>query len=138
LQRTRGVLRLRGGGLQVILGPIADGVADEIRTAMAAEGAMPQASSPTVTQPVSSGETPRLPDEQAERWLAALGGVHNVREATAVAVTRVRLRLADPASLDEGALMALGARGVQRLGEGLVHVLLGERAAGVAATLDRR
>ena len=30
---SRGLLRLQGGGLQVILGPIADGVADEIRAA---------------------------------------------------------------------------------------------------------
>ncbi|SDK80841.1 PTS system, N-acetylglucosamine-specific IIC component [Modicisalibacter muralis] len=135
---SRGLMRLRNGGIQVILGPIADGVADEIRAAMAAEGAAPR----TPPQAAASGvaapsDTQCLPAEQVERWLAALGGAENVREATAVAMTRVRLRLGDAAALDEAALLALGARGVQHIEAGLVHVLLGERAEGVASGLSR-
>lgn len=132
---SRGLMRLRGGGLQVILGPIADGVADEIRAAMSAEGATPA----TAPQPqaVSGSATARLPDEQVERWLAALGGKANVREASLVAMTRLRLRVTDAASLDEAALHGLGVKGVQHVEEGLVHVLLGERADSVTASLNR-
>ncbi|MBZ9560050.1 MULTISPECIES: N-acetylglucosamine-specific PTS transporter subunit IIBC [unclassified Modicisalibacter] len=131
---ARGVLHLRGGGLQVVLGPIADGVADEIRAAMAAEGAVP--TSAADVEPASAiSESPALTEDEGERWWTALGGRRNVCEAEAVAVTRVRLRLADGERFDEAALQALGASGVQRLGDDLIHVLLGERAGSVARYL---
>ncbi|MCK2041761.1 N-acetylglucosamine-specific PTS transporter subunit IIBC [Chromohalobacter sp. TMW 2.2308] len=136
---ARGVLHLRGGGLQVILGPIADGVADEIRAAMSAEGAAPS-EAPAVSEGSGSDTVSvvRLSAEQLDHWLTALGGRGNVQEATAVAMTRLRLRLADVASLDEAALKTLGAQGIQRIDGGLVHILLGERAPGVAASLGDR
>nr|CDQ33274.1 EIICBA-Glc [Virgibacillus halodenitrificans] len=136
---ARGVLHLRGGGLQVILGPIADGVADEIRAAMNAEGAAPS-EAPAVSEGRGSdmASVVRLSAEQLDHWLVALGGRGNVQEATAVAMTRLRLRLADAASLDETALKTLGAQGIQRIDSGLVHILLGERAPGVAASLGER
>ncbi|MDW5377006.1 N-acetylglucosamine-specific PTS transporter subunit IIBC [Halomonas sp. HP20-15] len=128
---ARGVLHLRGGGLQVILGPIADGVADEIRAAMSAEGAKPTAA-PAVTRATSDDRKPALSEEERERWRTALGGNANIQEASAVAMTRLRLRLADVASLDEAALRTLGVQGIQRIDGGLVHVLLGAQAARVA------
>ncbi|MCD6008808.1 N-acetylglucosamine-specific PTS transporter subunit IIBC [Halomonas sp. IOP_31] len=128
---ARGVLHLRGGGLQVILGPIADGVADEIRAAMGAEGAVPT-QAPAATSAAHDDEHSALSEQERERWLTALGGRGNVQEATAVAMTRLRLRLADVANLDEAALRALGAQGIQRIEGGLVHVVLGERAERVA------
>ncbi|WP_277811647.1 N-acetylglucosamine-specific PTS transporter subunit IIBC [Chromohalobacter canadensis] len=136
---ARGVLHLRGGGLQVILGPIADGVADEIRAAMSAEGAAP-GEAPAVSEGSGSdmSSVERLSAEQLDHWLTALGGRGNVQEATAVAMTRLRLRLADVACLDEAALKTLGAQGIQRIDGGLVHILLGERAPGVAASLGDR
>ncbi|MCK0744068.1 N-acetylglucosamine-specific PTS transporter subunit IIBC [Chromohalobacter nigrandesensis] len=136
---ARGVLHLRGGGLQVILGPIADGVADEIRAAMKAEGAAPS-EAPAVSEGNGSdaASVVRLSAEQLDHWLTALGGRGNVQEATAVAMTRLRLRLADAANLDEAALKTLGAQGIQRIDGGLVHVLLGERAPGIAASLGGR
>ncbi|WP_419307920.1 N-acetylglucosamine-specific PTS transporter subunit IIBC [Chromohalobacter israelensis] len=136
---ARGVLHLRGGGLQVILGPIADGVADEIRAALKTGGAAP-GEVPAASEDRESGVpgVVRLRAEQLDHWLTALGGRGNVQEATAVAMTRLRLRLADVASLDEAALKTLGAQGIQRIDGGLVHILLGERAAGVAASLGNR
>ncbi|MCT8467682.1 N-acetylglucosamine-specific PTS transporter subunit IIBC [Chromohalobacter canadensis] len=136
---ARGVLHLRGGGLQVILGPIADGVADEIRAAMNAQGAAPsEAPAASEGNGSDAASVVRLSAEQLDHWLTALGGRGNVQEATAVAMTRLRLRLGDVASLDEATLKALGAQGIQRLDGGLVHVLLGERAPGVAASLGDR
>ena len=134
---ARGVLHLRGGGLQVILGPIADGVADEIRVAMKTEGAMPTAA-PASASAGCDGEGATFSDEERERWWAALGGRGNIQEASAVAMTRLRLRLADVANLDEAALRTLGAQGIQRIEGGLVHVLLGERAERVAGEVVPR
>ncbi|GAA0568653.1 N-acetylglucosamine-specific PTS transporter subunit IIBC [Halomonas salifodinae] len=136
---SRGIMRLQGGGLQVILGPIADGVADEIRAAMAAQGTAPVAAA---TPAPEAGEAPQphaIPaiDAQARQaWHRALGGEGNLRSATAVAATRLRLELADAQALDEAALAGLGAQAVQRLERGVIHVLLGERAVAVARGLS--
>ena len=136
---ARGLLRLQGGGLQVILGPIADGVADEIRHAITVAG---QAPAPQAGRPAASSEASRVSavetiDAQArEAWHRALGGVANIREAAAVAATRLRLELHDAGALDEAALQRLGAQGVQRLERGVVHVLLGRQAPVVARGLQ--
>lgn len=136
---SRGQMRLRGGGLQVVLGPIADGVADEICAAMVAEGTAPKTTIQAQGDEVSASDgVQRLPEDQIERWLTALGGKANLREAGLVAMTRVRLQLADTTALDESALQALDAQGVQHVGEGLVHVLLGDGAENVAVSLGQR
>ncbi|PMR72024.1 N-acetylglucosamine-specific PTS transporter subunit IIBC [Halomonas heilongjiangensis] len=156
---SRGLLRLQGGGVQVILGPIADGVADEIRQALsqgdrgpiaasshdpvadeirgalAAQGTTPQGAPAT---PQGRAAVPAEAIDAAARgdWLHALGGEANVSEAAAVATTRLRLALRDATVLDEAALTRLGAHGVQRLEHGVVHVLLGRHAATVARGLQ--
>ncbi|MDC8802465.1 N-acetylglucosamine-specific PTS transporter subunit IIBC [Halomonas pacifica] len=139
---SRGILRLKGGGLQVILGPIADGVADEIRAAMVAQGTTPVAA-PTPAPEASPAETtaprphaiPAIDAQARQAWHRALGGEANLRSATAVAATRLRLELADAQALDEAALAGLGAQAIQHLERGVIHVLLGERAAAVARGL---
>ncbi|MFC3282397.1 N-acetylglucosamine-specific PTS transporter subunit IIBC [Litchfieldella rifensis] len=130
---ARGVLRLRGGGVQVILGPIADSVADEIRAALEAQGAEVAVTGATADR--GAGDVDAIDAEASGDWHRALGGEPNVHEAAVVALTRLRLRLADPTVVDEPALQRLGARGVQWLEGGVVHVLLGERAAAVAQGL---
>ena len=54
---------------------------------------------------------------------AGLGGAGNVVEA-GLKAGRVCVRLVDPAALDEAALTARGARGVARLADGSVQILL--------------
>jgi PTS system glucose-specific IIC component len=66
---------------------------------------------------------------------AALGGSDNITECEAVALTRVRVVLHDPSRLNESALTAAGVRGVMRMDGGLVHLIVGEDAAGIAAAI---
>jgi PTS system glucose-specific IIC component len=72
---------------------------------------------------------------RAAELAAALGGAGNIQAHEAVAITRVRVVLVDPARADEGALARAGARGVMRLDGGVVHVIVGEDAAGIAAAM---
>lgn len=109
---SRGVVRPSEKALQVVLGPIADQVAGEIRVAAAA---------PTAAQPSASGVGPSV---DLTIWAPALGGEANVLKAV-VQAGRLCVRLADPARLDEAALRSLGGRGVARLPGGDVQVLLG-------------
>lgn len=136
---SRGLLRLQGGGVQVIVGPIADGVADEIRIALSARGEAPDRQAVQGNSSAeATSETAVVPMNSQGRlaWQQALGGEHNVRSATAVATTRLRLELTDTVALDEAALTSLGALGVQRLERGVIHVLIGERVNSVALGLS--
>jgi PTS system N-acetylglucosamine-specific IIC component len=70
----------------------------------------------------------------APGFIAALGGSGNLLNVDAC-TTRLRLRLADPALVDEAALRKLGSRGVLKLGEQSVQVVLGPIADQVASEI---
>jgi PTS system N-acetylglucosamine-specific IIC component len=93
---SRGLLRSGATGLQVVLGPIADQVAGEIRDAMRADGRT---------------QDPGALASHASAMLAALGGRKNVADVEIFA-GRLAMRIADPKAVDERALGALGIRGV--------------------------
>jgi PTS system N-acetylglucosamine-specific IIC component len=137
---ARGVLRLKGGHLQVVMGPIADGVAEDIRTALKARGKPVQ--TPDIARTMApaaeqerSGQS-ALKDADLSRWLEALGGVNNLRRSELVALSRVRLEISEPSHLDHDALSSLGAAGVQRIGDHCLHLILGEQAWIVAQQLQ--
>ncbi len=115
---SRGVVRPSAKALQVVLGPVADQVAGEIRDAMAAGEAAPA----------------RHDIADADALLAALGGGGNVR-AVATGASRLRVDVADPAIVDEARLNALGARGIVRPKPRNVHVVVGPDAATLATRL---
>ncbi|GHC17928.1 PTS transporter subunit IIBC [Kushneria pakistanensis] len=137
---ARGVLKLKGGHLQVVMGPIADGVAEDIRTALRARGKPVEA--PDVARamaPAAEQETPiqsTLKDADLSHWLEALGGVDNLRCSELVALSRVRLEVSEPSSIDQNALSALGVAGVQRVSDHCLHLVLGEQAWIVAQQLQ--
>jgi PTS system glucose-specific IIC component len=70
--------------------------------------------------------------------VAALGGAGNVVSLDAVAHTRLRAELRDAARVDDGALAAAGVAGVQRVGATVLHLVVGDRAAALAADQVRR
>jgi PTS system N-acetylglucosamine-specific IIC component len=110
---AKGFMRPGGNALQVVLGPIADQVAGEIRASIRGK--------------------PQVADEA---WLDALGGADNVEEVRQRS-TRLILSIADADRLNEAALKRLGARAVTRSDGGRVHLLLDEPTAeGVAAALQ--
>lgn len=135
---SRGIMRLQGGGLQVIMGPIADGVADEIRQALKQEGAALGDVSTTPAQHTavpSTSQMATLPAEIVQRWLVALGGDANVQQLEVQAQTRLRVELVDGARLDNAALDQLGCRGIQALSGNVWHLIVGVHAASVAQSL---
>ncbi|MEH6665777.1 MAG: N-acetylglucosamine-specific PTS transporter subunit IIBC [Brevundimonas sp.] len=101
---ARGLVRPSDRALQVVLGPVADQVAGEIRSAM--DGA-------AVIAP-------------ADAWLAALGGRGNLLRAERCD-GRLRLTLRDAARADVAALKHLGARAVAITPSG-AHLILGPSA----------
>jgi PTS system N-acetylglucosamine-specific IIC component len=98
-----GTVNIGAHGMQVVVGPIADQVAGEIRARLA------------------SGGTPasRLPGAE---WVAALGGAANLA-AVESRPGRVLVTVKDAARVDAKRLEALGARGVATASATSVHVL---------------
>jgi len=110
---ARGILRSSAQGLQVVLGPIADQVAGEMRETLRAG-------------PDTQAKPAAVPD--ASKILAALGGRDNVREVDAFA-GRLLVRANRPEIVDERALTALGIRGIARTTGAPLQLLVAGSAA---------
>lgn len=128
---ARGMIRPDAATLQVVLGPIADQVASEMR----AEAELVRAAPAPARATGQSTMAPR-PEEArlAADLLAALGGRANVR-ALQTCASRLRVDFVDPERLNDEALAALDVRGLARPEPHVLHVLIGPRAAAVAAGL---
>ncbi|WP_233262172.1 N-acetylglucosamine-specific PTS transporter subunit IIBC [Vitiosangium sp. GDMCC 1.1324] len=113
---ARGVIRPAAGSVQVIIGPLADQVAGEVRDALQGASAAP------------AGKDDK---HLARAMLAALGGSANVREI-GTCTTRLRLIVVDDKLVDEAALKGLGTRGVVKPAAGAVQVIIGPTAERVA------
>lgn len=120
-----------GGSLQVVVGPMADSIADEIRLAM--PGFV--AAEPAAVAPVDKLAAVNI--QEGEKWLNALGGWANVRQLEAVAITRLRVELGDDSVLSEDQLVALGCQGITQLDSGVWHLLIGDKASGLGEVLER-
>ena len=108
-----GFVRPSAEGLQVVVGPIADAVAMEMR---AAAGSL-QSSAVR-----STAKKPFAATTDVGSWLQALGGRTNVIEAGA-ASRRIWLRLSEAAGVDESMLKKLGVRMIARPAPGSMHLL---------------
>ncbi|MGY2261182.1 N-acetylglucosamine-specific PTS transporter subunit IIBC [Pseudomonas sp. SDO55104_S430] len=123
----------KGGSLQVVVGPMADSIADEIRLAMPALG---RALIATPAVSVDEPQTVTVAASEARQWLHAFGGGDNVLQLDCVAMTRIRLQLADGKALSECDLKALGCLGVSQLEGGIWHLLVGDKASSLSDALQ--
>jgi PTS system N-acetylglucosamine-specific IIC component len=103
---AKGVVRPGGDSVQVVLGPIADQVAGEIRASLRTAA----------------------PAENVNDWLTAFGGAANVVDLQQRS-SRLIMRFTDVARLDERALKSLGARAIVRSEGDRVHILTDELTA---------
>lgn len=110
---SRGMVRPSDKALQVVLGPIADQVAGEMRDALAGKTAVQLASAPV----------PTSHHVDLDRWTPALGGPGNIRQAE-VRAGRICAELKDTGAVNEPALFELGARGLARPSAGHLQILL--------------
>ncbi|MCF1488565.1 N-acetylglucosamine-specific PTS transporter subunit IIBC [Pseudomonas sp. AA27] len=116
-----------GGSLQVVVGPMADALADEIRAEL------PHA---RVAAPVAEKAAVATETVVADEWLQALGGRENVLEAQCVASSRVRVRVRDEAKVEQERLAALGCQGVSPQAGGVWHLLVGSKAPALGTALQ--
>jgi len=112
---ARGVLRPSGDVVQVVLGPVADIVAMEMRAALDFH----PAADPPSAVPVAPTQIETLP----RALVGALGGSGNIADI-ARHPGRWRVRLHDDTVLDDAALQQAGALATARFGQQIVHILV--------------
>ena len=106
-----GTVRPAADTLQVVVGPIADQLAGEMRALLQ-----------------SAPAAAAVPGVDTAALLAALGGRSNVT-AVEAAAGRLRVSVSDAGRVDAGAIRLLGLRGVARAAPAVVHVLMPPGAA---------
>ena len=138
---ARGIVKPSDKALQVVLGPIADTVAGEIRAAMAqgaGASAPPSAARPVAPAAKAEPAPSRPPavddDRKARALLAALGGAGNLKTVGACS-SRLRVVVLDPAAVDEPALRAAHIRGLVRIADHTLHIILGPNAERVGEAM---
>ena len=113
---SRGMIKPAAGSVQVVLGPEAELIADEIRAALA---------------------NPQAVAADGGALKAALGGAANIRAVEVVAGSRLRVELADASRVNEGSLKALGVSGIMAMPGNLVHLVVeGGDPAALASQLQ--
>ncbi len=121
---ARGVIRPSQTAVQVVLGPIADMVAAEIRHLLIA-------GAPISPPPPARGALA----VDAARVGSLLGGAENLAEVRAVS-SRVLIRLNTPCETASEDFLALGLKAAVRVSDRSWHLILGPEAAALAKALD--
>ncbi|RFU47106.1 N-acetylglucosamine-specific PTS transporter subunit IIBC [Paraburkholderia sp. DHOC27] len=143
---ARGVLKRGATSVQVIIGPEADIIADEIRATIAQGGgaAAPVAAATAAaavpaaavsSTAAASGAQAGPLDPDPVRWLAVFGGATNIVSLDAVASTRLRIVVSDPTAVDRQRLAALDVAWVST---DTFHIVVGEAAQRYAQALSAR
>lgn len=114
---SRGIIRPSANAAQVVLGPLADLIAEEIRGALG----KPAASAPALAaKPVTAFDEATLDPAV----LAALGGDSNIRSVRALH-DRIRVEVTAAERVDAAALAIAAARGTVQPVPGVYHILRG-------------
>ncbi|MEX3784773.1 N-acetylglucosamine-specific PTS transporter subunit IIBC [Paraburkholderia sp. BR14374] len=145
---ARGVLKRGANNVQVIIGPEADIIADEMRTAIAqgqgdaVKVASAAVSAPAIAAAPAARNAGHADDAQGGpldpdplRWLAVFGGAGNVVSLDAVAATRLRVVVRDAAAIDRQRLASLDTAWVST---DTFHIVVGEAAQRYAQKLAER
>ena len=129
--------------VQVIIGPEADIIADEIRTEIEQfAGARRNAgcsaaccgSGGCLPRGCAAGEQGPL-DPDPLRWLAVFGGATNVASLDAIAATRLRVVVRDPSAVDRQRLSSLDVAWVSA---DTFHIVVGDGGGALCRQLATR
>jgi PTS system glucose-specific IIC component len=141
-----------GNGIQAIFGPLSENLKTDMQEYLARAG--PEADGPAPTRapaaappapaaaasapapaPGTPGQVETWVAEAAKPLLSALGGRANLKSLEAVALTRLRVELADQARFDEAAAKLAGVLAVMPAAPGVLHLIVGEHADQLAVAM---
>jgi glucose PTS system EIICB or EIICBA component len=129
-----GVMRV-GNAVQAVFGPLSENLKTDMEEYLRSAGAAPLARAAPPLQPATAAPADAAARAMAARLLQALGAAGNVREVQAIAHTRLRVTLAEPARFDAAAAQEAGVAAVMQVAPGVLHLIVGEQAGQLAAAL---
>jgi PTS system glucose-specific IIC component len=132
-----GVVRV-GNNLQAIFGTRSENLKSDMEEYLRAGGTPPAVLTPAAVAPAPPARA-SAPDPDALRAAAsitvALGGASNIASAEACALTRVRVKVVDPALVNDGAFGQNAVAGVMRLDGNVLHLIVGPKADAIASAV---
>jgi PTS system N-acetylglucosamine-specific IIC component len=128
---ARALLRQGKTTVQVIIGPEADLISDEIRQEV--DAGVGRAAAPVAAAVKAADAGPLDPDPV--RWIAVFGGAGNVAALDAVATTRLRVVVRDASAVDRSRLDSLDVAWVS---PDTFHIVCGNAAQRYAQVLGAR
>ena len=138
-----GVLEV-GNNIQAVFGPLSENLKSDIEEYLRGDVPAPAPAAPRPAAARAAAPAVAAPAAVPENWvreaapglLAALGGRPNVRALDAVALTRLRVELADGGRFDEAAARLAGVVGVLDVSPTVKHLIVGDRARDFATALS--
>ena len=130
-----------GNNLQAIFGTRSENLKSDMEEYLRSGAAEPAAPAPAAPTPAPAAAPARLsaPDAEALRAASsiavALGGPRNIASADACALTRVRVKVVDPALVNDAALRRTAVAGVMQVGGNVLHLIVGLKADAIAAAI---
>jgi PTS system glucose-specific IIC component len=132
-----GVVKV-GNSLQAIFGTRSENLKSDMEEYLRAGGAELAAHAPAAVADKAPARA-SAPDPDALRAAAsivvALGGAGNITSAEACALTRVRVKVVDPARVNDAALRQNGVGGVMYLDGNVLHLIVGPKADAIGSAL---
>jgi glucose-like phosphotransferase system IIB component len=144
---AKGVIRPGQDGMQVIVGPIADTIADEMRRIPSGttSPASRTSTAPAIAPPLvlaangSDGVASSEVVHNGQALIQALGGRRNIRQLEAIALTRLRLNVDDKTQINSTALEEAGVKAVMDFPDThLLHLLIGLNAEQYADEMQKQ
>jgi PTS system glucose-specific IIC component len=132
-----GVVRV-GNNVQAIFGTRSENLKTDMEQFLRAGGGLEAAPAPRAVaapKPARASAPDPAAIRVAESIAAALGGTQNIASAEAVALTRIRVKVINPALVNERALIQSGASAVMRLDGNVLHLIVGPKADSIAAAM---
>lgn len=128
---AHGVIQPTANAVQVVLGPVADQVASEMRTYIGTRGADAATGRAVPSPAANAAATEPMPAERVQAWLAAFGGAANLRGIEACG-GRLRFEVADRSTVDGALVDALGIRALAWVLPTVAHVLVDAKIVDIA------
>lgn len=132
-----GVMKV-GNGMQAIFGTRSENLKTDMEEYLQQLGVAPAALSGNGATAVAAAPVTanKAQAERAAQIAQALGGRGNIIGVDAAAITRLRVKLKNTSSIDEGALQSAGVNGVMRVSGSVVHLIVGDEAEALAAAFE--
>ena len=132
-----------GNGIQAIFGPLSENLKGEMEDYLKTKPSDADVEAVAIVAPIAApivasagGAIQPWVCEASGPLLAALGGRANIRVLEAVAFTRLRIELIDPAKFDANAASVAGVVAVMDVDSNIKHLIIGDKAEQFAIVMN--